>query len=85
VTATAIGTMLPYSDFTTTRRILRTKDTMPNDSLEPRCRASQGTFSPRAAKCTLIRLQGYLEARLQGFKESSSDFPATDSRAQGHE
>jgi putative ABC transport system permease protein len=35
VTATAIGTMLPYSDFTTTRRILRTKDTMPNDPKAP--------------------------------------------------
>ena len=35
VTATAIGTMLPYSDFTTTRRILRTKDNMPNDPKAP--------------------------------------------------
>ena len=35
VRATAIGTMLPYSDFTTTRRILRTKDTMPNDPKAP--------------------------------------------------
>ncbi len=35
VTASAIGTMLPYSDFTTTRRILRTKDTMPNDPKAP--------------------------------------------------
>ncbi len=35
VTATAIGTMLPYNDFTTTRRILRTKDTMPNDPKAP--------------------------------------------------
>jgi putative ABC transport system permease protein len=35
VTATAIGTMLPYSDFTTTRRILRTKDTMPNHPKAP--------------------------------------------------
>jgi putative ABC transport system permease protein len=35
VTAAAIGTMLPYSDFTTTRRILRTKDTMPNDPKAP--------------------------------------------------
>jgi putative ABC transport system permease protein len=31
VTASAIGTMLPYADFTTARRVLRTKDTMPND------------------------------------------------------
>lgn len=31
VTASAVGTMLPYADFTNTRRILRTKDTMPND------------------------------------------------------
>lgn len=31
VTASAISTMLPYSDFTTTRRILCTKDTMPNN------------------------------------------------------
>jgi predicted permease len=35
VTASAIGTMLPYSDFTTARRILRTKDTMPNDPKAP--------------------------------------------------
>ena len=32
VTASAIGTMLPYSDFTTARRVLRTKDTMPSDT-----------------------------------------------------
>jgi putative ABC transport system permease protein len=31
VTASAIGTMLPYSDFTSARRVLRTKDSMPND------------------------------------------------------
>ena len=35
VTASAIGTMLPYADFTTARRILRTKDTMPNDPKAP--------------------------------------------------
>jgi predicted permease len=35
VTASAIGTMLPYSDFTTARRILRTKDTMPTDPKAP--------------------------------------------------
>ncbi len=35
VTATAIGTMLPYADFTSTRRILRTKDAMPNDPKAP--------------------------------------------------
>jgi putative ABC transport system permease protein len=35
VKASAIGTMLPYSDFTTARRILRTKDTMPNDPKAP--------------------------------------------------
>jgi putative ABC transport system permease protein len=35
VTASAIATMLPYSDFTTARRILRTKDTMPNDPKAP--------------------------------------------------
>ena len=35
VTASAIGTMLPYSDFTTARRILRTKDTMPSDPKAP--------------------------------------------------
>src|SRR5213080_939526 len=35
VTASAIGTMLPYADFTSTRRVLRTKDTMPNDQKAP--------------------------------------------------
>jgi len=35
VTASAIGTMLPYSDFTTARRILRTRDTMPSDPKAP--------------------------------------------------
>src|SRR4030095_6877608 len=35
VTASAIGTMLPYSDFTTTRRVLRTKDAIPNDPKAP--------------------------------------------------
>src|SRR5438876_1680560 len=31
VTASATGTMLPYSDFTSARRVLRMKDAMPND------------------------------------------------------
>ena len=35
VTASAIGTMLPYSDFTTARRVLRAKDTMPSDPKAP--------------------------------------------------
>ena len=35
VRATAVGTMLPYSDFTNARRILRAKDTMPNDPKAP--------------------------------------------------
>jgi len=35
VTASALGTMLPYADFTNTRRVLRTKDTMPNDPKAP--------------------------------------------------
>jgi predicted permease len=35
VTASAIGTMLPYGDFTTARRILRTKDAMPSDPKAP--------------------------------------------------
>jgi len=35
VTAAALGTMLPYADFTNTRRVLRTKDTMPNDPKAP--------------------------------------------------
>src|SRR5437016_2586303 len=35
ITASAIGTMLPYSDFTSARRVLRTKDTMPNDPKAP--------------------------------------------------
>jgi putative ABC transport system permease protein len=35
VTASAIGTMLPYSDFTNARRILRTKDAMPTDPKAP--------------------------------------------------
>jgi putative ABC transport system permease protein len=35
VRATAVGTMLPYSDFTNARRILRAKDKMPNDPKAP--------------------------------------------------
>jgi predicted permease len=35
VTASAVGTLLPYADFTNTRRILRTKDAMPNDPKAP--------------------------------------------------
>ncbi len=35
VRATAVGTMLPYSDFTNARRIIRAKDTMPNDPKAP--------------------------------------------------
>src|SRR5438477_12129878 len=35
VTASATGTMLPYSDFTSARRVLRTKDSMPNDPKAP--------------------------------------------------
>src|SRR4051795_2863412 len=35
VTATATGTMLPYSDFTSARRVIRTKDAMPNDPKAP--------------------------------------------------
>src|SRR5881409_3755832 len=35
VTAVGVATMLPYADFTNTRRILRTKDTMPNDPKAP--------------------------------------------------
>src|SRR5437867_1961118 len=35
VKAAAVGTMLPFADFTNTRRILRTKDTMPNDPKAP--------------------------------------------------
>ncbi len=35
VTASATGTMLPYSDFTSARRVLRMKDAMPNDPKAP--------------------------------------------------
>src|SRR5689334_2115530 len=35
VQAVGLGTMLPYADFTTARRVLRTKDTMPNDPKAP--------------------------------------------------
>jgi len=35
VTASAAGTMLPYADFTSARRILRAKDVMPNDPKAP--------------------------------------------------
>src|SRR5205823_7765159 len=35
VTASATGTMLPYSDFTSARRVIRTKDVMPNDPKAP--------------------------------------------------
>src|SRR5205823_14045280 len=31
VKAVGVGTMLPYADFTNSRRVLRAKDTMPND------------------------------------------------------
>ena len=33
--AAAVGTMLPYGNFTNTRRIIRAKDTMPNDPKAP--------------------------------------------------
>src|SRR6476469_1304885 len=35
VTASATGTMLPYSDFTNARRVIRAKDAMPNDPKAP--------------------------------------------------
>src|SRR5438034_2045710 len=35
VSATATGTMLPYSDFTSARRVIRAKDAMPNDPKAP--------------------------------------------------
>jgi predicted permease len=35
VIASATGTMLPYSDFTSARRVVRTKDAMPNDPKAP--------------------------------------------------
>src|SRR5204862_6245265 len=35
VLSAAVGTMLPYADFTNTRRIIRAKDTMPNDPKAP--------------------------------------------------
>jgi putative ABC transport system permease protein len=35
VTASAVGTMLPYADFTNTRRILRASDAMPSDPKAP--------------------------------------------------
>src|SRR5213082_3223229 len=35
VRAAAVGTMLPYADFTNTRRIVRAKDTMPNEPKAP--------------------------------------------------
>jgi putative ABC transport system permease protein len=35
VRAAAVATMLPYSDFTTARRIISAKDTMPNDPKAP--------------------------------------------------
>ncbi|WP_410963482.1 hypothetical protein, partial [Salmonella sp. SAL4455] len=35
VVASATGTMLPYSDFTSAHRVLRTKDAMPNDPKAP--------------------------------------------------
>src|SRR4029453_18917701 len=35
VIASATGTMLPYSDFTTARPVIRTKDAMPNDPKAP--------------------------------------------------
>jgi len=35
VSASASGTMLPYSDFTSARRVLRTKDAMPGDPKAP--------------------------------------------------
>src|SRR5437764_1052886 len=35
VRAAAVGTMLPYADFTNTRPVIRAKDTMPNDPKAP--------------------------------------------------
>ncbi len=50
VTASAVGTMLPYADFTNTRRILRTKDTMPNDPKAPDPTVTTGYFDALGVK-----------------------------------
>ena len=48
VTASAVGTMLPYADFTNARRILRAKDAMPNDpkAPDPSCNALYTATTP---------------------------------------
>ena len=48
VRAAAVGTMLPYADFTNTRRIIRAKDTMPNDpkASDPSANALYTAISP---------------------------------------
>ena len=58
VTASAIGTMLPYSDFTTARRILRTKDTMPSDpkAPDPSVNALYTAITPGYCEALGIRL-----------------------------
>lgn len=58
VTACAIGTMLPYADFTTARRVLRTKDTMPNDpkALDPSVNSLFTAITPGYAAALGIKL-----------------------------
>src|SRR5213596_1873806 len=53
VTASAIGTMLPYSDFTTARRIMSTRSTLSNDPKAP---------DPGASALWTATTPGYFEA-----------------------
>ncbi len=58
VTASASATMLPYSDFTTARRVLRTKDAMPNDpkAPDPSVNALYTAITPGYCEAIGIRL-----------------------------
>ena len=58
VTASAIGTMLPYADFTTARRVLRTKDAMPSDpkATDPSVNSLYTAITPSYCEALGIKL-----------------------------
>ncbi|HEU0208300.1 MAG TPA: ABC transporter permease [Candidatus Udaeobacter sp.] len=75
VSASAIGTMLPYADFTTARRVLRTKDTMPNDpkAADPSVNSLYTAITPGYCEALGIKL-------LRGRDFTQSECENKDSR-----
>jgi putative ABC transport system permease protein len=74
VTAVAAGTMLPYADFTNSRRILRAQDTMPNDpkAADPSVNALYTAITPGyfdALGVKLLRGRDFTQAECEN-KES---------------